>query len=313
MQAGSENGREANWAQTPERSNLFMLRLMIWLSLVLGRAPTRLVLYLITAYFLLFAPGSRRASTDFLRRVLGRTPGWREVFRHIFTFSATIHDRVFLLNHRFDLFDFEVHGKDILFEHLANGKGLFLIGAHLGSFEVLRALGRKEAKLRISMIMHQENAQKISSMLAAINPEAVQDIIPLGQVDSVLKARERLDEGYVVGMLADRTPGNETLYPVQILGSETRLPGGPFRIAAMLERPVLFMAGLYLGGNRYAIHFEPLADFSSVPRSQRAAAVTAAIDQYAALLDRYCRTAPYNWFNFFDFWQSEAITNPQKP
>jgi len=211
------------------------------------------------------------------------------------------------------LFDFEVHGKDILFEHLANGKGLFLIGAHLGSFEVLRALGRKEAKLRISMIMHQENAQKISSMLAAINPEAVQDIIPLGQVDSVLTARERLDEGYVVGMLADRTPGNETLYPVQILGSETRLPGGPFRIAAMLERPVLFMAGLYLGGNRYAIHFEPLADFSSVPRSQRATAVIAAIDQYAALLDRYCRTAPYNWFNFFDFWQSEAITNPQKP
>jgi predicted LPLAT superfamily acyltransferase len=313
MKTSPENSEEASWAETPERSNLFMLRLMIWLSLVLGRGPTRLVLHLITAYFLLFAPTIRRASSHYLQRVLGRTPRWREVYRHIFTFSATIHDRVFLLNHRFDLFDFEVHGKDSLLKHIADGRGLFLIGAHLGSFEVLRALAWKETNLRITMVMHQENAQKISSMLAAINPDAVQDVIHLGHVESILKVRERLDQGYVVGMLADRTPGNDTLHPVRILGSDTRLPAGPFRIAAMLNRPVLFMTGLYLGGNRYAIHFDPLADFSSTPRSQREPLVSAAIHQYAALLDRYCRAAPYNWFNFFDFWQYEAMTGQREP
>jgi len=313
MKASAENSRAASWTQTPERSNLFMLRLMIRLSLMLGRGPTRVVLHLITAYFLLFAPTIRRASTTYLQRVLDRAPRWREVYRHIFTFSATIHDRVFLLNHRFDLFDFEVHGADNLLKHTADGRGLFLIGAHLGSFEVLRALAWKESNLRIAMVMHQENAQKISDMLAAINPDAAQDIIPLGQVDSMLKLRERLDQGYVVGMLADRTPGNETMYPVQILGGETRLPSGPFRIAAMLNRPVLFMTGLYLGGNQYAIHFDPLADFSSTPRSQREPEVNAAIHQYAALLDRYCRAAPYNWFNFFDFWQPEAVIAQREP
>ncbi len=41
------------------------------------------------------------------------------------------------------------------------------------------------------------------------------------------------------------------------------------RLAAMLKRPVLFMSGLYLGGNRYAIHFERLADFSTLERSER--------------------------------------------
>lgn len=300
----------AAWAHTPERSNMLMLRVMTWISLRLGRRAARVVLHLIAGYFLLFAPASRRASGDYLRRALGRPPRWRDLYQHFFTFAATIHDRVYLVNRRFDLFDFEVHGEDALRRLLAGGKGLVLMGAHLGSFEVIRAIGRKDTDVRVAMVMHEDNAQKINAMLAAINPEAVQDIIGLGHVDSMLKVRERLDEGGVVGILADRTPGNDTLCPVQILGAHANLPRGPFRMAALLQRPVVFMAGLYLGGNRYAIHFDPLADFSTVARGQRDAVLEAAITRYAALLDQYCRKAPYNWFNFFDFWQSAPTTTP---
>ena len=289
---------------------MLMLRLMTWISLRLGRRAGRVVLHPIAAYFLLFAPASRRASGDYLRRALGRPPRWRDRYRHFFTFAATIHDRVYLVNRRFELFDFEVHGEAELRRLLAGGKGLFLMGAHLGSFEAIRALGRRDADLRVAMVMHQDNAQKLNAMLAAINPEAVQDVIGLGQIDSMLKVRERLDEGCVVGMLADRTPGKDALVPVQILGANAELPLGPLRMAALLRRPVLFMTGLYLGGNRYAIHFEPLADFSGVARGERDAALKTAVDRYAALLDRYCRKAPYNWFNFFDFWQPAAGTTP---
>jgi predicted LPLAT superfamily acyltransferase len=300
------------WAQMPERSNMRMLRIMTWLSLHLGRRAARGVLHLITAYYLLFAPTSRRASGIFLRRALGRPAHWRELYRHFFTFAATIHDRVYLLNRRFDLFDFEVHGEDTLRNLIDEGKGLFLVGAHLGSFEVIRALGWKYTDLRIAMVMHEENAQKLNAMLATINPEAVQDIIGLGHIDSMLKVRERLEQGSIIGMLADRTPGNDTLHPVKILGAVAHLPGGPFRMAALLRRPVLFMTGLYLGGNRYAIHFDPLADFSAVARGQGDATMEAAITRYAALLDQYCRKAPYNWFNFFDFWQAAPASTPPK-
>jgi predicted LPLAT superfamily acyltransferase len=300
------------WTQTPERSNMLMLRIMTWLSLYLGRRAARGVLHLIAAYFLLFASTSRRASRNYLRLALGRPANWRELYRHFFTFAATVHDRIYLLNRRFDLFDFEVHGEDRLRNLIADGNGLFLMGAHLGSFEVIRAIGRKDTDLRIIMVMHEDNAQKINAMLAAINSEAVQDIIGLGHIDSMLKVRDRLDEGSVVGMLADRTPGNDTLHPVQILGAVAYLPGGPFRMAALLRRPVVFMTGLYLGGNRYAIHFDPLADFSAVARDQVDAAMEAAITRYAALLDQYCRNAPYNWFNFFDFWQPAPASTPPK-
>jgi predicted LPLAT superfamily acyltransferase len=291
---------------------MFTLRFMTWFSLHLGRTAARGVLLGIAAYFLLFAPASRRASSEYLQRVFGRPAHWRELYRHIFTFAATIHDRIFLLNRRFDLFDFEVHGEEALLNQVAGGNGVFLMGAHLGSFEVIRALGWKDTDFRIAMVMYGENARKVNAMLAAVNPEAARDIIGLGHVDSMLKVRERLDEGWVVGMLADRTPGDDTLCPVQLLGANANLPIGPFRMAAFLQRPVVFMTGLYLGGNRYAIHFDPLADFSSVDREQRATAVTEAITRYAALLDHYCRKAPYNWFNFFDFWEPASRSRAAK-
>lgn len=313
MMADPKAEQEADWAHTPERSNMFLLRVMAWISLRLGRRAGRAVLHLITAYFLLFAPASRRASENYLRRVLGHSPGWRDRYRHFFTFAVTIHDRIYLVNRRLDLFEFEVHGEEALHRLLAGGKGLFLMGAHLGSFEVIRAIGWKYTDLRVAMVMHQGNAQKIIAILAAINPQATQDIIGMGRVDSMLQVRERLDEGSVVGMLADRTPGGEVLCSVQILGADANLPIGPFRMAALLQRPVMFMTGLYLGGNRYSVHFDTLADFSAVARDQRDGAVEAAVTRYAALLDQYCRKAPYNWFNFFDFWQSAPVEEKPAP
>lgn len=280
-----------------------MLQIMTWISLRLGRRFARGVLRVIALYFLCFAPASRRASRAYLKRALGRPVTWRDLYRHFFTFAATVHDRVYLINQRYDLFEFEVHGQAALNRQLADGKGLFLLGAHLGSFEVIRALGRKNPELRIAMLMHEDNAQKINATLGAVNSQATQDIIGLGQIDSMLQVKERLEHGEVVGMLADRTLGDDTMHPVQILGDTAYLPKGPFRMAALLQRPVMFMTGLYLGGNRYAIHFEPLLDFSSVERCQRDSAMLEGRLRYAALLDRYCRKAPYNWFNFFDFWR----------
>jgi predicted LPLAT superfamily acyltransferase len=294
------------WKHRRERGSMFMLRLMTWISLRLGRSAGRLVLYLITGYFFIFAASARRASRRYLSRALGREPGNGDVLRHIFSFAATIHDRVYLINDRFDLFEITVSGEAAIGAILAQGQGAFLMGGHLGSFEALRAVGRRQPGLRVAMVMYEANAQKINAALAAINPSAQTDIIGLGQLDSMLRVRERLDAGIIVGMLGDRTLSSEATLVVPFLGAPAAFPVGPFRMAAMLRRPVLFMSGLYLGGNRYQIHFEPLADFSAVSAGQRDAAVREAVQRYASILEGQCRAHPYNWFNFFDFWRLPA-------
>lgn len=293
------------WMRQQERSNLAILRLMVWISLTFGRAAGRVVLYGIALYFTLFAPKARRASRAYLYRALDRWANWADGYRHVLSFATTIHDRVYLLNERFDLFDLEVVGADALHAALARQPGALLIGAHLGSFEVLRAAGRGQAGLRVAMLMYEENARKINATLEAINPKATQDIIPLGRMDSMLEAREKLDAGYLVGMLADRSLGDDATAALPFLGEAARFPLGPWRLAAMLRRPVFFMAGLYLGGNRYQLHFVPLADFSATPRDARDAAIAAAMQRYADCLTQFCRRAPYNWFNFFDFWDDK--------
>ncbi|MHB1198200.1 MAG: LpxL/LpxP family acyltransferase [Polaromonas sp.] len=300
----------AGWKQRPERSNMFWLRVMTWISLTLGRGASRIVLYAIAAYFLAFAPTARRMSRSYLRRVLKlpspATVGWRHLFRHFLSFASVIHDRVYLVNERFELFDIRVHNQALIDPLIANGQGVFLIGAHLGSFEVLRAIGRKQPGLRVAMAMYEENARQLNAALSAINPNAQQDIIALGHIDSMIQVHELLAQGSVVGMLGDRSLGNDDTFVLDFLGDPAGLPLGPFRMAAILKRPVLFMTGLYLGGNRYEIHFEPLADFSALPPRGRALAVQAAMTRYAALMAQYCYQAPYNWFNFFDFWQARV-------
>jgi len=291
---------------------MLMLRMMSWISLRLGRTVARSVLHLIALYFVLFAPDSRRASLAYLPRALGRPARWLDLYRHFFCFAATIHDRIYLINRRYDLFDIDIQGKEAIHPLIAEGKGVLLMGAHLGSFEVMRAIGRQLPGLQVAMVMHEDNAQKINTMLAAINPEASMDVIPLGRIDSMLQVQERLDDGMLVGMLSDRTLGNEPMAQVNLLGANAALPTGPFRMAALLRRPVVFMVGLYMGDNRYQVHFETLADFSEIARGQRDQAVDSAIARYTELLNHYTRLAPYNWFNFFDYWQSVPASLHEK-
>lgn len=300
----SESGTRPEWTRHGERGSTFMVRVMTWISLRLGRRAGRCVLPAIVVYFLAAAAPARRASRIYLRRALGREPGWRDTYRHVHFFASTIHDRLYLINDRFDLFDIEMIGGELVTDLLATGRGALLVGAHLGSFEVLRSLARDALGVEVAMVMYEENARKMKAAMAAANPAARQDIISLGHADSMLQVRQRLEDGAVVGILGDRTLGGDATVPVSFLGEPTTLPSGPFKMAAMLRQPVFFMAGLYLGGNRYRIQFEALADFSSATPAGRDAAVHDAILLFASLLERHCRAAPYNWFNFFDFWNA---------
>jgi predicted LPLAT superfamily acyltransferase len=298
-------GSQPEWLRRQERSNLAILRLMVWISLSFGRRMGRVVLHGIAIYFVLFAPAARRASRAYLHKVLGRWATWRDGYRHVFSFASTIHDRIYLLNDRFDLFDVEVVGDQAVLAQLERQPGALLMGAHLGSFEVLRAMGRGKKGLRVAMLMYEQNARKLNATLAAINPKAMQDIISLGHMESMLEVRDKLDQGFLVGMLADRSLNDDPALSVEFLGEPAAFALGPWRMAALLKRPVFLMAGLYLGGNRYQLHFEPLADFSQVKRGDRDAAIRAAVHAYADSLARLCKLAPYNWFNFFDFWKKK--------
>lgn len=298
-----KNRQAPGWTRHKERGNCFWLSVMSRLSLTLGRRVSRIVLRGIACYFVLFARGARRASTNYLARCLSRPPNWRDRYRHVLSFASTVHDRLYLLRDRFDIFQIELSGSEELHRHYATGQGLLLFGAHLGSFEVLRAMARHHPGISMSMAMYPENARQINRALSAINPGAMQDIITLGTLDAMLSVHRRLKEGAMVGILADRASGPDQYATLPFLGCPARFPTGPFRMAAMLRHPVYFMTGIYLGGNRYRIHFEILEDLSVLPPGNQEEIIRTLLEKYVAALERHCRAHPFNWFNFYDFWE----------
>ena len=192
------------WLGQRERGSRPLMAVLAWVTLTLGRAFGRLFLPPIALYFVAFGPRARAASADYLGRVFGRPARLGEIYRHFHTFASTIHDRVLLLADRADVFDVTVHGEQPFDAALAEGRGCVLLGAHVGSFEVLRSVGATRRGLRVRMVMATGNAMRIQSVFGRIQPESADWIIPMGTPTALLRARESLERGEVVGILADR-------------------------------------------------------------------------------------------------------------
>jgi predicted LPLAT superfamily acyltransferase len=291
------------WLKQGERSNPAMIKFMVWVALTLGRDAARALLYPICLYYLLSSRRARHASREFLGRALGRRPVFMELFRHIFFFGACLVDRIFFLRGQLSGFDVRVFGEDIVTAILDRGKGCFMLGAHFGNFEVVRAVGRTQPNLRVALLMYEENARMIGKVAAAINPNLATEIIALGRPESMLNLVDRLDAGAFIGILADRTIQAERQISCSFLGRNAPFPIGPFRLARILRRPILFMVGVYKGGSRYDIHFELLADTTDFGEAGAAIPYDQVLRTYVARLEHHARMAPYNWFNFYDIWE----------
>lgn len=292
------------WASRPERSTLWVMQLYAWVSMRAGRAAGRVFLPAICLYFLLFAQPARRASEAYLTRILGRRPGWWAKYRHFFHFASVVHDRLFLSAGQLTRFDFRIEGETHVRNALAHGRGLILLGAHFGSFEVLRAgLATREGLPALNVLMYLDNAANSNRIFAKARNQGV-NIIPLGRPDSLMLAMESLQRGEMLGILGDRTLGQDKIVHVPFLGSPAAFPQAPWLLAGLSQAPVVLFFGAYQGGNRYDIRFEHFADDIDLPRGQRSERCMIHAGRFAERLEAQCRQSPYNWFNFYDFWRT---------
>ena len=296
------------WLDRPEGGSAWALRLFATAALGLGRTVSRLVLLPITAYFMLRRGPERRASRAYLARVLGRPPTWLEVARHFHTFAGVTLDRVFFLTGRLDRFDMRLVGLPELHRAMDLGRGVLLIGAHVGSFDALRAASTHRPDVTVRVVLDAQHSPALSAILRQLNPRIAAGIINPRQDGTAvaLEIGAALSQGALVTMLADRgRPGNATA-SVDFLGDAAEFPTAPWQIAAALHVPVVLCVGLYRGGNRYDLHFEMVEEELHVDRRERRQQLQRVVQRYADRLAALVRTAPYNWFNFYDFWNEPA-------
>jgi len=228
----------------------------------------------------------------------------------MFRFAKCTLDRYLFVSGRMAGLEVTVHGHHHLEGAAREGRGALLLGAHLGSFEAMRAASAL-SNLRISIVADFRGSRMISGILGRLNPALSGQVIPVGDgLETVLRIKERIDAGEIVALLADRAVPQGRALPASFLGATARFPVGPYLIAAALACPVLLTFGIQTTPNRYEVHCEPFANRITLPQLHRDPVLSSLVQRYAARLEHYCRMAPDNWFNFFDYWSGSGTSPP---
>lgn len=295
---------DGTWLDQRERGTVFAIQLTFRLATLVGRRAMRPIVCSIALWYRLFDRSAVRASRAWLARVHGAPPGFWAVYRHLRTFVQVTLDRVFLITDRTRGLVFTRNGHDHLVRQLATGRGAVLLGAHVGSFEAMRAGGVAD-NIPIQILGYFANARRINALLQRLNPGQAANVIHLGEdpVGAVVRVKARVEQGSLVALLGDRVGLSERQVRARFFGEEADFPAGPFLMASLLGCPVYLVFGLYSEPNRYDLHCEPFAERLRIARKDREQGLCEVAQRYADRLEHFARRAPENWFNFFDFWR----------
>ena len=300
---------ENDWKKTRDRGSPWLIDVIIWIILNLGRTIGRLFLYPIVLYFVL-SSSTRHYSKYYLQRNFKTAhkspPSIIDLFKHYYSFSNMLLDRVFFLTDKVAQFDINYHNEELILNYIEQGTGVVLLGSHLGNFDALRALAGDRDELKIRALMYNNDQQNINRAFEKLNPKLKYDVIHIGTPDAMLQVQEDIKKGYIIGMLADRIEQDDRSVSCQFLGKEVKFPTGPLIVAHLLKAPVVLCFALHKEANQYDIYFHLLAEQVILPRKERAQTLQRLMQQYVTILEQHAINYPYNWYNFYDFWQDDV-------
>jgi predicted LPLAT superfamily acyltransferase len=309
-----------HWATFAEVGSAKGMLILFWIYKLLGRLPFRLALLPVALYFFVFNPRQRHASREFLARC--RASGapalpagvWSSV-RHFASFGEALLDKFVAWNGGFGFDDVTFQGYEAVKAVLDRGQGMLLLGSHLGNLEVCRVLSQLRPGLRLRVLVHTRHATTFNRLLERLNPNSqvsLQQVTELGVAEAA-ELSAWVAGGGVVLIAADRVPIAQGASPparvtfAPFLGHPAPFPQGPFILGSLLGCPA-FLLFCLRRGRRFEAVFEPFAEPLQLPRRGREDALAAYAARYAARLEERCRSAPFQWFNFFPFWSQHEVS-----
>ena len=301
-----------HWAQITESTFLPGMRLMFWIYRICGRWPARAVLWPIVLWYMITNPAARAASRDYLQRVAAFggaariKPGRVTVLRHFASFAESILDKMLLWGGWFETDRVEFHGYDRIAAQIAAKRGALLICCHLGNLELSRVVSRRRADAKLTVLLHTKNAERFNRLLAQLDPASQLNLMQVTEISpaTAVLLSEKIARGEFVAIAGDRIPvaPRPRVAWASFLGERAPFPVGPYILAGLLQCPVYLLFSMR-AGRASEIRFELFRESIRLPRKGRDAALAGLAAEYAARLEHFCLRAPFQWFNFYDFWR----------
>ena len=308
--------RGQHWAQINEFSFVAGMRLLFWLCRIVGRWPVRLVLYPVLLWYFLRKPAARAASSDYLRRMAAHRDGSNvdldklTVLRHFAAFAESILDKMLLWSGLFETDRVNHQGQPLIAAQIAKKRGALLICCHLGNLDLCRVVSKQMPGFKMTALIHTKHAQRFNRLLAQLNPDSelnLMQVTELSAATAVLLS-EKIAQGEFVAIAGDRipvTPKPRVAF-ANFLGASAPFPVGPYILANLLQCPVYLLFTLRRGRTS-EIHFELFRQSIRLPRDDRDRVLAELVAEYAVRLEHFCRRAPLQWFNFYQFWRLPTI------
>jgi predicted LPLAT superfamily acyltransferase len=311
-----------HWAQMQEAGSLAGLRFLLRVYRLFGRWPFRFFLFFVLLWFYARRRIAREASREYLQRLYdfsgGATPAptARNVFRHFLAYSEILLDKLLLTGVTDLSFDWRYDGYEHVVPLLQQNRGILFVIAHFGNIDLCRKLAKRYPNKQLTAFMHTKHAVRFNQLLKELNPGYEVDLVQVTDVgiDTAILLAQRISAGGFVFTAGDRIPvGNAAAtVPVPFLGAEAHFPISPYVLAATLQCPLFAVFGAR-HGDEFVITLRPIAESIILPRRDREAAIASYAATFAGLLEVECLKVPFQWSNFYPFWEPPAPTHLEEP
>lgn len=203
----------------------------------------------------------------------------------------------------------EVEGLDILKDAYARNRGVILISAHLGNWELLGAW-LAAGGFPVVALEKEQKDDLINALVQrarkAMNIELVSK--DLSDFRGVLRA---LRQGKVIGLIADQNAGVRGI-PVDFLGRKALAFTGPALLAKASGAPVIPIFSIRLRPGVHKILIEPPVEMDwSGPADEAELRNT---QKYTAAIEQAVRKYPEQWLWLHKRWKgADAFVAAQRP
>ncbi len=238
---------------------------------------------------------------SFLRRL------W-DTYLQFLAFTLCWHERTYAFSRGKSFLQLDVRGAEHLSRAVAEKRGVVLLTAHVGNFELgawLLAQDENVAMPPVHVVMIDSEVEAVRSFLDSLRGARQPHIISVnGSPLASLPVLAALRRGEIACMQGDRATGTESVH-VPFLGRPAPFPIGPYRLAKLANAAVIPTLCRRVGRARYEFELAAPLDTSEPEAAVRA---------YARLLEAEVRARPHYWFNLFAFWDgSHAPDVPGQP
>lgn len=243
---------------------------------------------------------SRKTSFRYFRQRMGY--GWLRaafsVYANHCQFAKAVIDKFAMYAGK--KFQLEVTGWDYFRDYADREEGFLLLSSHIGNYEMVGYAFVSERKRIHAVVYANEKASVMANRNHIFEKNNVGMIALTPDMSYLFEIDKVLSEGGIVSFPADRHMGHAKCVECTFLGEKAKFPQGPFRVATMRGLNVLAVNVMKSSAKKYAIYVEPLPYNKDLPKKEQMQQLA---DAYVAELEKRLHQYPFQWYNFFDFWQ----------